>query len=216
MALLLLLPALVGVESAKYAEAVGAARKDSHAGGIPGRPREAEGVWQDGSLYVFGGFVDDERGRPWRKMGRRSFKYTPSVGSDGELAPEGNWTELAEMPIEGLTGNTHCGNAGANGKIWLSGGLAVPEGTTWGNDSVSTSYLLEYDVASDAWTELENVPYTLGGGGLAYLNGQLHVISGTKDVNDYRANTGAEPYLFLPHGPIEQDVHQHLVHTLWA
>mmetsp|Transcript_28139 Transcript_28139/g.90701 ORF Transcript_28139/g.90701 Transcript_28139/m.90701 type:complete len:826 (+) Transcript_28139:70-2547(+) len=183
---------------------------------IPRSPREGQGGWYNGSLYIFGGFIDDDEGKLWKIMGKKSYRFTPDVGVDGELGLTGTLTRLADVPIgSDLTGNSHCGNAVAEGKIYLVGGLAIPFGETWDYGSTAEDYFLEYDVARDEWTALDPLPYKMGAGGLAYLEGELHAIGGTTDTNAYiEAHDGEKPFLFRQHGPIWDDLSNHYVYSL--
>ncbi|KAJ8613784.1 hypothetical protein CTAYLR_008847 [Chrysophaeum taylorii] len=188
---------------------------DGTAHNVTPEVREAQGMWHDGSLYVFGGFVPDCRFEPempcedFAAMDKWTWKWTPieAGGTDGE------WEELSAMPIDAvdLGGNTHCGNTidSENNKMYITGGLAMPldetdaTRTVWGfENAYSATIVLEYDVPTDTWVQLPDLPGPVGAGGAAYVNGTLHVISGalsdpTLDVFD----TTTEP--------IKTDVRNH-------
>lgn len=165
--------------------------------------REAQGFEMDNKLYVFGGFIPMP-GNPnniWNFMSKETWCWTPkTVGRR-----DGTWKRLADIPAA-FRGVTHMGNTAdvENGIIYLTGGLALPPGETAFSKSKGSMLFFAYHVDTDEWEELPNMnddgtgPGGSGAGGAAFVNGELHVMSG--------ATSEAPKDIFENFEPIKADL----------
>lgn len=107
-----------------------------------------------GKLYVFGGFDH--------------VSFTASRRCDSFDPASGAWTELAPIPAA----VTHAGTAVAGDEVWIAGGFS-------GNHpGPVTSAVWRYHLVRNSWTPGPLLPQARGGGGLAFVNGELHFFGG--------------------------------------
>ncbi|MEQ8676749.1 MAG: kelch repeat-containing protein [Aggregatilineales bacterium] len=132
---------------------------------------EGQGVVVDGLLYSFGGF-DSTHGccRPTR----RTYSYNPDTNI---------WTRLRDMP----KGSTHSGMTTDGTNIFYAGGYI--ENASQTGQIFGTNEAWRYNVASDTYTQLPNLPAIRAGGQLAYVAGKLYYVGGSnlarnQDVGD--------------------------------
>jgi hypothetical protein len=126
---------------------------------------EGQSAVVNGKLYSFGGFDSQITGFV---PTRRAYVYDPATNV---------WTRLADMP----KGVTHGGFTTDGTDIYYAGGYienASQTGQVFGSNEVR-----RYNVASNTYTSLPNLPYAASTGQLAYLNGVLHYIGGTTSGN---------------------------------
>lgn len=135
---------------------------------------EAQGEVVGGKVYNFGGF---DSTKPCCVPTDRAAVYTNGVG----------WEALRAMPTKGVT---HAGMTTDGTDVFYAGGYitnAAGTGQVFGTDAV-----WKYDVSSDTYSGLADLPVELAGGQLEYLNGWLHHIGGTNkartaDLTDHWA-----------------------------
>jgi hypothetical protein len=114
-----------------------------------------------GSLVYHGGGSSNNQGPGTPATCSNSwFKYDPS--SDTRSA-------LASLPF----GVAESASASLDGKIYVIGGYRGPAGQT-----VGTSSVLAYTVATDTWTQKSNFPVAVAGACAATWNGVLYVVGG--------------------------------------
>jgi N-acetylneuraminic acid mutarotase len=122
---------------------------------------EGQSVTVGGKLYSFGGF---DSTKPCCTPTRRAYVYDPAANT---------WTAIAEMP----KGVTHGGIATDGTEIFYAGGYienAAQTGQIFG-----TKQVWRYSPATNTYTALPDLPVERAGGGLAFLDGQLHYVGGT-------------------------------------
>lgn len=135
---------------------------------------EALSVSSNGKLYVFGGWIDKNFNST-----RRVDRYDPVTNK---------WTRLADMQAP----ETHAGFAldAANGVVYFVGGHRGKF------PSVASDDVWKYTIATDTWTKVgARLPYAMGGGGAAIVNGKLHSFGG--DFADRYTNTAGHFVLDL-------------------
>jgi len=120
----------------------------------------------------------------------------PRVDATGDYTPTGRsyvydpaaqtWTAIAPLPAmngSGHPGDTHAGIA-TDGRdaIYLAGGYtADPSGDA---QIFGTVEVWRYDIATDTYARLPDLPEARAAGGLAYLDGVLHFFGGTNRARD--------------------------------
>jgi N-acetylneuraminic acid mutarotase len=78
----------------------------------------------------------------------------------------GNWTEPAQLPM----GLNHTAAETYDGKIYFAGGFLEGEG--------ETDLFLEYDPATDKWSEMPPMGRARGGAGATVIGDKLYVVDG--------------------------------------
>jgi N-acetylneuraminic acid mutarotase len=136
----------------------------------PFRNSEGQSAVVGGKLYSFGGF---DSTKACCTPTDRAYVYTPGTNQ---------WTVIAPLPFiagNGQTGGgvTHAGIATDGTNIFLAGGyIAQSPGS---GQVFGTKQVWRYNVAANSYTRLPDFPIERSAGQLAYLNGNLHYISGT-------------------------------------
>lgn len=135
----------------------------------------------NGKLYVFGGFDPD---KSCCTPTRRAFVYDPALDS---------WTPIADMPAMGngtlAGGLTHAGTATDGIAIYFAGGYTAANATGTGQ-IFGTREVWRYNVDSNTYTRLPDLPVARAAGQLAVVGRNLHYIGGTnqartQDVGDH-------------------------------
>ena len=139
----------------------------SRAAGPIGRAEALRAVI-DGKLYVFAGF-GDQKGPV-----ARSDVYDPATNS---------WTRIADMPRR----LTHAGTVADGRDVYFVGGYI---GTGPGyQQQFGTTEVWKYNVDTNAYTRLPDLPAPRASGGAAVLGRKLHYFSGNnssrQDVGDH-------------------------------
>src|SRR5688572_22563121 len=136
----------------------------------PASTHEVHGEVVNGKLYIFGGY--DINKQPQWTPTKRSFVYNPATNQ---------WAPIADLPHtpngSGFGGITHVGLTTDGTNIYLAGGY--PSNSTGTGQTFGTRQVWRYNVSSNTYTKLPDLPQSLAGGQLRYLNGKIHYISGT-------------------------------------
>jgi N-acetylneuraminic acid mutarotase len=127
---------------------------------------EPQGLSHDGSLYVFGGFVNG-----FDTMTNKAYRLDVAASK---------WHTLARMDMFG--GITHCGQAvdPTTGLIYLVGGIELDAGRRW-PDATSTRRTRVYSTADDTWlptSTIPDLPSERGAGAAVILGRWLHFFAG--------------------------------------
>jgi hypothetical protein len=140
---------------------------------------EAQGTVVNGKLYVFGGFDSQ---KSCCTPTSRAYVYDPATNA---------WSALAPMPPMNGTGSggvTHAGLTTDGRDIYFAGGYTSGAGGT--GQIFGTKEAWRYNVGTNTYTRLPDLPVDRAAGQLVYLNGELHHIGGTNkartlDVGDH-------------------------------
>ena len=124
----------------------------------------------DDKLYVFGGFSNE--------LGpvKRSDVYDPATNT---------WTQIADLP----TRVTHAGVAVDGRDVYIAGGY-VGIGSTGYNQTFGVRDVWKYNVDTNQWTSVIQLPRAIASGGLAVLGRSLHYFGG----NDSNRNDAGDHY----------------------
>jgi N-acetylneuraminic acid mutarotase len=146
---------------------------------------EGQGVVVNGKLYSFGGFDSQ---KACCTPTNRAYVYDPVANT---------WTNLAPMqPYSGLPGGvTHAGFATDGVNIFYAGGYTSNSAGT--GQVFGTNAFIRYNVATNTYTNLPNMPKVNSTGQLAYANGKFYYIGGT---NTARTIDLADVYEYTPTG----------------
>jgi uncharacterized protein YndB with AHSA1/START domain len=133
---------------------------------------EALGITVNGKLYIFGGYVDST--------------YDPTAQAHAYDPGTNKWQRLADVP----RCLTHAGIATDGTDIYYAGGYIGRTVTETGcsGQIFGTEKAWRYNIASDTYTPLPNLPAERAAGELEYLNGRLHYFGGTNRART--ADTG--------------------------
>ncbi|GBF06210.1 hypothetical protein DAERI_080001 [Deinococcus aerius] len=123
---------------------------------------EAQGRAVNGKLYSFGGF-DSLKG--CCTPTDRAYVYEPAVNL---------WRRLPNMPGRGVT---HAGMTTDGKSIYYAGGYIA--NSSWTAQVYGTKAVWRFDLASEQYTRLPDLPVERAAGQLEYLNGRLHYFGGT-------------------------------------
>ncbi|MEO6455383.1 MAG: kelch repeat-containing protein [Ginsengibacter sp.] len=134
---------------------------------------EVHGEVVNEKLYMFGGY--DVQKRPNYTPTKRSFVYDPIAKT---------WTPIADLPHipngADFGGVTHEGLATDGTDIYFAGGyLSSSNGIS---QTFATKQVWRYNVASDTYTALPDLPIDLAAGQLRYLQGKIHYIGGANKL----------------------------------
>ena len=146
---------------------------------------EVDGAVVNGKLYIFGGF--DVLKRPNYAPTRRAFVYDPIAKtwtSIADLPHTPNGTDFGGISNEGLTTD--------GTDIYFAGGY--PSNSAGTGQVFGTKQVWKYNVASNTYTALPNLPIDLATGQLRYLKGKLHYMGG---ANKSRRDTSVHYALDL-------------------
>lgn len=135
---------------------------------------EAQGEVVGGKLYTFGGF---DSTKPCCVPTDRAWVYTNGVG----------WSPLRPMPTKGVT---HAGMATDGTDIYFAGGYVTNAAGT--GQVFGTRAAWRYDVSSDTYLRLPDLPVELAGGQLEVVGRSLYHFGGTNkarsaDLTDHWA-----------------------------
>jgi N-acetylneuraminic acid mutarotase len=149
----------------------------------PTPTHEVHGEVVGGKLYIFGGY--DYTKRPdYYSPTKRSYVYDPVANT---------WSPIADLPHrpngEGFGGITHEGLTNDGTNIYFAGGYT--SNSTGTGQLFGTKQVWRYNVASDSYDTLPDLPEELAAGQLRYLNGKIHYFGGAnlsrKDVGVHYA-----------------------------
>jgi N-acetylneuraminic acid mutarotase len=130
---------------------------------------EIHGEVVNGKLYIFGGY--DVNKRPNWTPTKRSYVFDPIANI---------WTAIADLPHtpngSGFGGITHEGLTNDGTNIYFAGGYTSNSNGT--GQIFGTKQVWRYNVASNNYTRLPDLPQALAAGQMRYLNGKLHYIGG--------------------------------------
>jgi N-acetylneuraminic acid mutarotase len=130
---------------------------------------EVHGEVVNGKLYIFGGYNINKL--PKFTPTKRASVYDPTVNT---------WTSIANLPHtpngSGFGGITHEGLTTDGTDIFLAGGYTSNANGT--GQIFGTKQVWRYNVASNTYTSLPDLPEALAAGQLKYLNGKIHYIGG--------------------------------------
>ena len=124
----------------------------------------------DNRLYVFGGFSGTAGPI------KRSDVYDPATNT---------WTQIADLP----TRLTHAGVAVDGRNVYVAGGY-VGIGSTGYSQTFGTRDVWRYNVDSNSWSPVVQLPRALASGGLAVVGRELHYFGG----NDSNRNDAGDHY----------------------
>jgi N-acetylneuraminic acid mutarotase len=127
----------------------------------PAARSEGQSAVVGGKLYVFGGV---NTSGPFA----RSDVYDPSSNS---------WKRIADLPKK----LTHAGTAVVDRNVYFAGGYIGTKSTGWAQD-FATRDVWRYNVDSNSYSSMPQLPSARGGGVLVAVGGKLHFISGA-DIN---------------------------------
>ncbi|MCC9138546.1 malectin domain-containing carbohydrate-binding protein [Pontibacter silvestris] len=146
----------------------------------PFSTHEVMGEVVDGKLYVFGGY--DEAKLPNYAPTKRLMMYDPASNT---------WNILADLPFApsgtGFGGVTHAGITTDGTDIYFAGGYISNSSGT--GQTFGTKQVWRYNVVSDSYTALPDLPVALAAGQLKYLNGKLHHIGGLNSIRTVNLDT---------------------------
>ncbi|MEO7801782.1 MAG: kelch repeat-containing protein [Ginsengibacter sp.] len=133
---------------------------------------EAQGKVVNGKLYSFGGFDSQ---KPTFTPTKRSYVYNPDTNL---------WTAIANLPFtptsDSSGGITHAGIATDGTNIYLASGYT--SNTAGTGQIFGTRQVWKYNVASNTYTKMPDLPAAIASGQLEYLNGILHYMGGTNSA----------------------------------
>jgi N-acetylneuraminic acid mutarotase len=131
---------------------------------------EAQGEVVNNKLYSFGGF--DATKLPSFTPTKRAYVYDPVANT---------WSPIADLPFtpsgSNFGGITHAGIATDGTDIFIAGGYTSDAAGT--GQIFGTVQAFRYNVGSNTYTALPNLPYATAAAQLEYLDGKLHLIGGT-------------------------------------
>ncbi len=146
---------------------------------------EVHGEVVNGKLYIFGGY--DVKKRPTWTPTKRSYVYDPLADT---------WTSIADLPHTpngtGFGGITHVGLTNDGTNIYFAGGYTSNSDGT--GQLFGTKQVWKYNVSSNTYTRLPDLPEALAAGQMRYLNGKIHYMGG---ANLSRADVGVHYALDL-------------------
>jgi N-acetylneuraminic acid mutarotase len=151
----------------------------------PTGTHEVHGEVVNGKLYIFGGF--DVKKRPYWTPTKRSYVYDPISNT---------WASIADLPHTpngpDFGGITHVGLTNDGTNIYFAGGYTSNSNGT--GQLFGTKQVWRYNVASNTYTRLPDLPEALAAGQMRYLNGKIHYVGG---ANLSRADVGVHYALDL-------------------
>lgn len=146
---------------------------------------EIQGEVVNGKLYIFGGF--DVNKRPEWTPTKRAYVYNPVTDS---------WSSIKSLPQEpngaDFGGGTHVAVATDGTDIYLAGGYTANSAGT--GQIFGTKQVWRYNVATNDYSKMPDLPQALAAGQLRYLNGKIHYIGG---ANASRSDTNIHLVLDL-------------------
>jgi N-acetylneuraminic acid mutarotase len=135
----------------------------------PSSTHEVHGEVVNGKLYIFGGY-DINKQPKWTST-KKAFVYDPVSNA---------WSAIADLPHTpngpGFGGVTHVGLTNDGTNIYFAGGyVSNADGT---GQIFGTKQVWRYNVATNTYTKLPDLPEALATGQLRYLNGKIHYMGG--------------------------------------
>ncbi len=121
---------------------------------------EAQGIMVDGKLYVLGGF--------------QSSPFGPTDSAYAYDTASNTWTTLATMPLR----LTHTGVAAVGRQIFVAGGYFGSSSTNFGAQTFATKAVWRYDIDTNTWSSMPDLPQARGSGGLVARGRFLHFFGG--------------------------------------
>ncbi|WP_242919899.1 kelch repeat-containing protein [Pontibacter liquoris] len=130
---------------------------------------EVHGETVNGKLYIFGGY--DVLKQPSWTPTKRAYVYDPATNT---------WSPIADLPHlpkgTDFGGITHEGLATDGTDIYLAGGYTSNSSGT--GQVFGTKQVYRYNVGSNTYTRLPDLPKELAAGQMQYLKGKLHYAGG--------------------------------------
>lgn len=141
---------------------------------------EAQSIAVDDKMYVFGGF-DSESPHSCCRPSDRAFVFDPKTEA---------WTQLSPMPAMNKTpygGVNHAGFTTDGTDIFFGGGYT--SNASHSQHAFGTEEVWRYEVATDSYERLPDLPEARGSGVMEYIGGKLYFVGGStfkrqKDVGD--------------------------------
>ncbi len=134
---------------------------------------EIQGEVVQGKLYIFGGF--DVNKRPQWTPTKRAYVYDPISDT---------WTSIKSLPHapngSNFGGGTHVAVTTDGTDIYLAGGYT--SNATGTGQIFGTKQVWKYNVSTNSYSKLPDLPKTLSTGQLRFLNGKIHYMGGS-DLN---------------------------------
>ncbi len=149
----------------------------------PEGSHENQGRVVAGKLYVFGGFDPVKQKQNIWTPTKRSYVYDPVSDKFSAIA------DLPHTPNgSDYGGVTHSGITTDGTDIYFAGGYTA--NSSGQGQIFGTKQAWKYNVATNTYTSLPDLPIAIAAGQMEYLNGKLHHISGTnqarnKDLGDH-------------------------------
>lgn len=137
----------------------------------PDGTHESQGRTVGGKVYIFGGFDIYKQPNTWTPT-KRAFVFDPVANK---------FSPIADLPYTpngtNFGGVTHSGITTDGNDIYFAGGYTSNNS---GNGQIfGTKQAWKYNVATNSYTALPDLPIPIAAGQLENLNGKLHHISGT-------------------------------------
>lgn len=133
---------------------------------------EAQGKSVNGKLYSFGGFDSQ---KPTFTPTKRAYVYNPVTNV---------WSAIADLPFtpksDSSGGITHAGVATDGTDIYLAGGYT--SNTAGTGQIFGTKQVWKYNVSTNTYTKMPDLPAAIASGQLEYLNDILHYMGGTNSA----------------------------------
>ncbi len=126
---------------------------------------EAQGAAVDGRLYVFGGY--------------HSGQFVPTRRVDAYDPAANTWSRLADLPSNPFT---HAGVAVDGHLIYLAGGYVTRNLDGSGGQIFASARVWRFDIDTNSYSSLPDLPQARGSGALVRLGRQLHFFGGA-DLN---------------------------------
>ena len=139
---------------------------------MPFGTTEGESAVVGGRVFLFGGF--DATNQTSITPTDRAFRFDPGTEQ---------WSFLAAMPERGVS---HAGIATDGSRsIYYAGGYAMNASGT--GQVYGTTHGFRYDVVTNSYSRLPDLPAARAAGGLAYVGGQLFYFGGANLARTYDA-----------------------------
>jgi Kelch motif len=138
---------------------------------IPNKRCSAVAEEVNGKIYLIGGIMPMEDGKPGTRVTGLNQVYDPASN---------NWETRSPMP----TTRNHAYSGVVNGKIYVIGGR---QGAGRIPITSNTDIVEEYDPEQDLWTLKERMPTPRSGGGVATYGTKIYVAGGELQNRQLRA-----------------------------